>query len=54
MVTDDPASTAASESAKTSGQADGEAADAMLERFVLASPVARKAASLLREAPRLP
>ena len=49
MVTDDPSATAVSESAKPSGQADGEAADAMLARFVLVSPVARKAASLLRE-----
>jgi hypothetical protein len=49
MVTDDPSATAGSESAKPSGQADGEAADAMLARFVLVSPAARKAASLLRE-----
>jgi hypothetical protein len=49
MVTDDPSATAASESAKTSGPAVGEAADAMLARFVLTSPVAHKAASLLRE-----
>src|ERR1700733_14278243 len=49
MVTDHSSATAASESAKTSGQAEGEAADVMLARFVLVSPVARKAASLLRE-----
>src|ERR1700689_5223217 len=49
MVTDDPSATAGSESAKPSGQADGEAPDAMLARFVLISPAARKAASLLRE-----
>ncbi len=49
MVTDDPATTAVPEPAQAAGQADGEGADAMLARFVLTSPAARRAAGLLRE-----